>query len=94
MLQFDWDEDNIAHIALHQVSPQEAEDILNGELLEIDSYDVDNEVRVEEVGMTRAGRVLHIVTTIRSGRVRVVTAYDAIRSLKLAFLEMQRKYYE
>ncbi len=94
MLLFDWDAESIAHIARHQVRTVEEEQVLVGELLQIDSYSVRGEARVEEVGITELGRVLRVVTSIRNGRIRVVTAYDATRSLKLAFLEYQRSYYE
>jgi uncharacterized DUF497 family protein len=85
---------NTAHIARHQVPPDEAEEVLNGDLLLIDSYDIRGEQRVEEVGITQASCILHLVTTIRTGRIRVVTAHDAVKSLKIVFLEYQRSYYE
>ena len=94
MLFFDWDEANRDHITLHSVTVREAEEVLNGDLLEVDYEDVDGETRVKEVGITAAARILFIVTTIRLGLIRVVTAYDAPKALKTDFLQFQHNYYE
>ena len=94
MFGFDWDDANLGHIALHSVTREEAEEVLNGFAFEVDFYTVDGEERVEELGMTRAGRILKIVTTVRSGLVRVVTAYDAVKAEKLAYPEYQKRLYD
>ena len=94
MLLFDWDEGNRSHIALHLVTVREAEEVLNGNLSEIDYEDVDGEARVKEVGITDAGRILFIVATIRLGRVRLAIAYNAPKALKADFLQFQHTYYE
>ena len=94
MIGFDWDDANLGHIALHAVSPEEAEEVLTGMAFEVDTYTVDGEVRVEEIGATQAGRILKVVTTVRDGLIRVVTAFDAVKAEKLAFLEHQRRLYD
>jgi len=84
--QFDWDEANIIHIAAHDVSPQEAEEAYLSDPLYLD-YDIeDGEVRHREIGETRVGRILVIVSTMRGDLVRIVTAYPAERPLRLAYL--------
>jgi len=50
--------------------------------MEVDSYIVDGELRIEEVGQTRTGRVLKIVYAIRGEKIRVLAAYDAPPILK------------
>jgi uncharacterized DUF497 family protein len=94
MFRFDWDEANLQHIALHSVSPEEAEQVLLGSPFELGTYEIDGEDRLEEVGCTSKGRILKVVTIIRSGRIRVATAYDASKAEKIAFLEHQRRLYE
>lgn len=94
MIGFDWDEANLGHIALHAVSPEEVEEVLIGFAFEVDTYTVDGEERVEEVGATHAGRILKVVTTVRKGLIRVVTAFDAVKAERLAFLEHQGRLYE
>ncbi len=86
MSGFDWDEENRAHIARHGVSTTEAEEVNLGSPLEVDSYIVDDEFRIEEVGETRAGRILKIVFVVRGDLVRVLAAYDASQSLKQLYL--------
>ena len=55
--------------------------------LELDSYIIDDELRVEELGDTNAGRILKIVSVLRDEKVRVVTAFDAPPNLKQLFLK-------
>ncbi|QHN05074.1 BrnT family toxin [Granulicella sp. WH15] len=94
MLGFDWDEANLHHIALHSVTPEEVEQVLQGPTFEIDAYELNGEERIEEVGATQSGRILKIVTTVRNGLIRVVTAYDAVSAIKQAFMEQQKRLYE
>jgi uncharacterized DUF497 family protein len=94
MLSFEWDEANVEHIAFHQVTPTEAEDVLRSPALELEPEMVDGEERLAEVGQTRAGRILKVVVTVRGVNLRVVTAFDAGRSLKQAYLEFLRDLYE
>ena len=89
MIEFDWDTANIGHIAEHGVTTDEAEFALNHRVVEIDYHDWhEDEKRFAEVGMTREGRILFIVTTIRGLRLRVVTAYNAPRHLVKEYLEL------
>jgi len=44
---FDWDDADRAHIAKHAVSVAEAEEAADGETLDLDSYEVDSELRFE-----------------------------------------------
>lgn len=77
----------MGHIAEHNVSVVEAEQALLLEPVEVDSYDVDGELRFETLGQTLAGRILKCVHVLRRDRVRVVTAYDASARSKRIYLQ-------
>jgi uncharacterized DUF497 family protein len=77
MLEFDWDDDNLGHIAEHDVTAAEAEHVLENPTLDVEYQDWHEEERFAEVGITALGRVLVVVTTWRELQIRVVTAYDA-----------------
>ncbi len=83
---FDWDAENIAHIARHDITPEEAEETYNSNPLYIDYSIEDGEVRHREIGETSSGRILVIVSTMRGDLVRMVTAYSAERSLRVTYL--------
>lgn len=78
MEEFDWDDENIAHIAQHGVQPWEAEEaLLDPGRTRTPAYRVGRETRRAALGATDVGRILFVVYTRRRGRVRVVTARDA-----------------
>jgi uncharacterized DUF497 family protein len=81
-MQFDWDNGNIDHIALHDVTPEEAEQVVQNDPLEIGNVERNGELRIVHVGETDAGRVLLVAITYRSDLVRVVTAYPASRKFR------------
>jgi len=86
---FEWDDANIAHIAEHDVIPEEAEDVILGEPLDLGSEVVDGEERWSYVGETSQGRILRIVITLRGERMRVITAFEAPRYWKAFYLEQK-----
>jgi uncharacterized DUF497 family protein len=74
---FDWDEHNIRHVAEHDVTPEEAEQVLLNDPAYAGLQDHDGEERLVEVGVTDALRILVVITTFRGELIRVVTAYPA-----------------
>jgi uncharacterized DUF497 family protein len=75
---FDWDDDNVDHIARHGAVVDEVMDaFMDPQAVQLRSRTVGKEVRWSFVARTSAGRTLFVVYTRRSGRVRVVTARDA-----------------
>ncbi len=85
---FDWDSANLGHIAEHNVAPEEVEEVLLGDPLELGfQADEGDEERWLFLGETARGRILQVVITLRGERIRVVTAYDASRQDKLLYLE-------
>ena len=89
-IEFDWDEENVKHLAAHKVKPADFEQVLNNDPLDLDYEAIDGEKRYRSVGLTNAGRLLLAVWTVRNGKVRAVTAFPASVSNKKAFLERSR----
>ena len=96
LLIFDWDEANQRHLARHKVTPQEAEEVVLGDPLDIELQTAEGsggEERILHVGETRKGRILELVSTWRGGKARILSAWDAPRQSKLDYLtEMRRRY--
>lgn len=78
-LTFEWDTANEAHIARHQITQQEAEEIVCGSSLPIGTDRLGGENRHVELGETSRGRLLIVVWTWRGAQVRIVTAFPASR---------------
>jgi uncharacterized DUF497 family protein len=78
---FDWDEENIRHIARHDVTPEEAEQVLGNDPTFVEEQEAGNETRELYAGTTDALRCLEVVTTWRGDLLRVVTAYPASPSM-------------
>ena len=86
MVQFDWDDANRGHIARHNVSTTEAEDVILNEPFDLGLQDGEGEDRLVELGQTRGGRILVMISTMRGERVRVVTAFDAPKKWRAYYL--------
>ena len=80
-MEFDWDEANIGHVARHGVLPEEAEQVILNDPVDLGMEIVEGEARYLNLGATVQGRVLLVVTTWREDRVRVVTAFEPIKRL-------------
>jgi uncharacterized DUF497 family protein len=86
-VEFDWDAGNTKHLATHKVTAAEFEELMNNDPLDLD-YDVINgEERYRSVGITKGGRFLLVVWTVRDGNVRAITAFPASVSNKKTFLD-------
>ncbi len=77
MLSFDWDKANIKHIAKHGINPEEAQQVILNDPIDLTMQLRNGEERIPQVGETDAGRILVVVTTWRGNLVRVVTAFPA-----------------
>jgi len=95
-LVFDWDAGNLTHIAKHEVTPEEAEQAIQGNPLDIElqvAEGSNGEERLLQLGETAKGRILQLLTTWRGGKVRVISAWDAPKQLRTYYLtEMRRRY--
>ncbi len=86
MLQFDWDDGNRAHIAVHSVTCAEAEQVINNRPFDLELQAANGEERFVQLGETNTGRILVVVSTWRNILVRVITAFDAPKSLKRVYI--------
>lgn len=69
-----WDSWNIAHIARHDVTPDEVEDVCHGDYITSQTYGG----RIRVVGLTSTGRMLAIILAPREkGAYYIVTAHNA-----------------
>ena len=64
-IEFDWDDGNRKHLAVHEIAPAEFEQLLNNDPLDLDYELIDNEERYRTVGLTNGGRLLTVAWTIR-----------------------------
>lgn len=85
-MDFEWDQANRDHIAEHEVSCVEAEQVVRNNPVDLEFENDGYEERVTQLGETDAGRMLVVVWTWRSERIRMVTAFDAPRAMRLVFL--------
>ena len=89
MLEFDWDDENLRHIARHGVTAAEVEYVLAHLTVDLGFQDWhESEERFSDAGATVSGRILVVVTTERSFKTRVVTAYDAPNEVREQYLKL------
>ncbi len=62
---FLWDKENISHIGRHDVSQDEAEQVIQNNPLDLERQIRNGELRILHLGETTAGRVLFVVVTMR-----------------------------
>ena len=89
-LEFDWDAKNVDHLALHQISPEETEEVVKNRPRDLDEQLRYGEMRTIQVGETDAGRILIVVVTMVGQKVRIVTAWPAKEQLRRYFLSQKR----
>ena len=85
--RFEWDEDNVEHIARHGVDPSEAEEVLRGRRVEQGAR---GGLRMAW-GASAVGRHLLVVFANRKGVIRVVTARDMSAREKMRFRRRKRR---
>ena len=56
-IEFDWDEANAGHVARHSVLPEEAEQVVLNDPVDLGMEIVEGEERFLNLGATRQGRV-------------------------------------
>ena len=87
---FDWDEQNIGHLALHKISPAEAEQVVLNRPVDLEFELRSGEERATQIGETDEGRILIVVSTAQDKKVRVVTAWPAKERLRRYFQTQKR----
>ena len=78
VVAFEWDEANIAHIARHNVTPEEAEEVFfdKDNALDEDIKHSTLEKRLIIIGKTQKGRLLYQIFTKRGDKIRVISSRD------------------
>ena len=78
VVAFEWDEANIAHIARHNVTPEEAEEGFfdKDNALDEDIKHSTLEKRLIIIGKTQKGRLLYQIFTKRGAKIRVISSRD------------------
>jgi len=72
---FEWDVQNVGHIARHDVIPEEVEDAVCGTHVVVPAKAARGEKRWKLFGRSEGGRYLVVVFTIRQTKLRPITAY-------------------
>ena len=85
-ISFDWDQANVAHIRRHRVTPEEVEQALRNDPVEMDYAIADGEERWTSIGHTNSLRVLSVIWTLRGEAMRVITARQTAKTARLAYL--------
>jgi hypothetical protein len=88
---FDWNQSNIDHIANHAITPSEAEQVVQNDPIDLEFQRRGEESRIAQIGETDQGRILVVVSTLRSGLTRVVTAFPAQRRLRAVYAAQKVK---
>lgn len=89
-IEFDWDEKNQKYLKDHDVSPEEFEQVIVNDPLDLEYQTENGEERYKSVGLTDRGRALIVIWTIRDGKVRAVTAYPAGKAFEKLYREMKQ----
>jgi len=78
---FEWDRANTAHIANHNVLPDEAEEVFSDKdnIVEEDVEHSTVEKRFLIIGKTQEGRLLYQIFTRRGNNLRVISSRDINR---------------
>lgn len=84
---FEWDKGNEQKNTKHGVTPAEAEQVfLNEPIVVLDDLKHSNaEPRFHALGQTSDGRRLHVTFTIRTNRIRVISARDMHRKERVIY---------
>jgi uncharacterized DUF497 family protein len=83
---FDWDEGNLKHIARHDVSQMEVEQVVRDDRCLLESSEVRRgELGYNVTGAAADGQVLTVIFEIRRYAIRTVTAYTATKPKQAAY---------
>jgi uncharacterized DUF497 family protein len=88
-LSFEWDPENISHIARHKVTSEEVEQVFANDPKDLGADVIDGERRYASVGHTNELRVLIVAWTMRGEAIRPITAFKAARKLAKSYWEQR-----
>ena len=79
-----WDSWNVSHIALHKVTPEEVEEVCQGDFIVREGY----QERIILIGPTKAERILSVILApMGEGNYYPVTAFPAKRRMRRIYQE-------
>lgn len=89
IIGFEWDKGNLGHIRKHSVSKEECEQAFLNNEPEATRDDTHSQLeqRYRIYGKTDKGRLLFIIITIRTGRIRVISARDQNKKERKEFMQ-------
>ena len=85
-LGFAWDHGNTSHIARHAITVSEVEEVLANDPADIGFETVEDEGRWTAVGHTDSLRFLVVVWTMQGENIRPITAFEAGKRLRDAYV--------
>ena len=85
--EFEWDDQNLRHLAKHNISRSDAQDVFTGNHILLEYQMEENEQRWVAVGATRTGRILSIVFAVRREAIRPITGWTADKETAALYLE-------
>ncbi|MDB5038062.1 MAG: hypothetical protein JWQ35_1590 [Bacteriovoracaceae bacterium] len=92
---FEWDAGNeVKSLVKHSVPTEEVEEVFRGRIaapLGVQESPPSDEERLGLIGPTNRGRLLHIVFTIRNGRVRPISSRPAKRKERILYEKIIRE---
>jgi uncharacterized DUF497 family protein len=81
-MEFDWDEHNLFHIAMHGVTRDDVESAMTSDPVFVRREMRNGEDRRSWLGFATTRRILFVIVTERANRVRPVTAFYAGHALR------------
>ena len=75
VVEFEWDDDNVEHLARHGIAPDEVEDLFDGPTVRRRGG-TNAPKRIRVLGRTAAGRYLAIIQQKSRGVIRPFTGWD------------------
>ena len=85
---FDWGDANRDHIAEHDVTVHEAEEVFENDPIDLEVQENESDgYRYRQIRETNAGRILILLSTVREEDVRIITAWDAPKAFKDFYLK-------
>lgn len=90
---FDWDKGNLEHITRHKVGYIECEEVFFNRPLAIlsDEQHSSKEKRYKVFGISSGERKLSLAITIRSNKLRIITARDQSKKEKAVFAMLKKR---
>jgi uncharacterized DUF497 family protein len=88
-MEYEWNHGNTSHIARHNITPQEVEQVFDNGPFDLELQNFNDEDRFTLVGETDSGRILVVVAMWAGELLRPITAWDASKSIKTRYIQQK-----